>query len=76
MKAGSWRRGWFPVTSSADDSDFYAADLEPTEVGRLGQVFYWCHEYPGPECVERESFVAWLEWAITAERFEPMHDEH
>jgi cell wall assembly regulator SMI1 len=76
MREGSWRRGWFPITSSAEDSDFYAVDLEPADAGRVGQVFYWGHEYPGPESVEQESFVAWLEWAATAERFEPLFDEH
>ncbi len=76
MKAGSWRRSWFPITSSAQDSNFYVTDLEPTEAGRVGQIFYWGHEYPGPESVEQESFATWLEWATTAERFEPMDDEY
>jgi cell wall assembly regulator SMI1 len=75
MREGGWRRGWFPVTSAEEDSDFYAVDLEPAPGGELGQVFYWGHEYPGPESVEQESFVGWLEWATTAERFETTPDE-
>ncbi|WP_394835969.1 SMI1/KNR4 family protein [Pendulispora rubella] len=71
MHRASWRRAWLPVTDDPNDSDFHAVDLEPAADGSKGQVFFWSHELGGPECVMNPSFVDWLEWATTAEAFDP-----
>jgi cell wall assembly regulator SMI1 len=71
VQLGSWRRAWFPITSAEYDSDFHAADLDPASGGTCGQVLFCSHEIPGPECVMSDSFVGWLEWAVTSEAFEP-----
>ena len=72
VKTGAFRRGWFPVTSSEIDSDFYAADLDPAPGGTAGQVLFWSHEIPGPECVMHPSFVEWLEWTESTEQLQPL----
>ena len=72
VKAGSWRRGWFPITTF--ESDCRCADLDPTPRGRVGQVFYWSHEGPGPSNMEQSSFVEWLEWAASEGGFEVFDD--
>lgn len=72
MTPGTWRRGWFPIT--VFESDCRCADLDPTPSGTAGQIFYWSHEGPGPSKMERPSFVAWLEWAVSEDGFEVFDD--
>ncbi len=74
LREGSWRRTWFPITDPEGSSDLYAVDLDPAPGGVVGQVFYWSHDIPGPERVVCNSFLEWLEWAVTAEELAPFDD--
>jgi cell wall assembly regulator SMI1 len=57
IKNVTWSPGWIPFTEA--DGDGYVLDLDPTERGTLGQIFYRLHD-DNPTELTATSFAEFL----------------